>query len=38
MTDDTENATPAPLTFRDLDLPAGVLRALDEVGYESPSN
>ncbi|MCQ4165349.1 DEAD/DEAH box helicase [Tahibacter harae] len=37
MTDDTENATPAPLTFRDLDLPAGVLRALDDVGYESPS-
>jgi len=37
MTDNPENATPAPLTFRELDLPATVLRALDDVGYESPS-
>lgn len=37
MTDDPENIPPAPLTFRELDLPAAVLRALDEVGYESPS-
>ncbi|HVH35054.1 MAG TPA: hypothetical protein VM847_13190, partial [Tahibacter sp.] len=37
MTDAPDNATPAPLTFRELDLPAGVLRALDDVGYESPS-
>ncbi|GMV30270.1 MAG: hypothetical protein AMXMBFR59_23950 [Rhodanobacteraceae bacterium] len=37
MTEPTESAQPAPPTFRELDLPAPVLKALDEVGYESPS-
>ncbi|UXI66871.1 DEAD/DEAH box helicase [Tahibacter amnicola] len=37
MTNDNESPTPAPQTFRDLALPETVLRALDDVGYESPS-
>jgi ATP-dependent RNA helicase DeaD len=37
MTEPTESALPGPSTFRELDLPAPVLKALDEVGYESPS-
>lgn len=37
MTEPTESAQPGPSTFRELGLPAPVLKALDEVGYESPS-
>ncbi|MBL8299829.1 MAG: DEAD/DEAH box helicase [Rhodanobacteraceae bacterium] len=37
MTESTESAQPGPSTFRELDLPATVLKALDEVGYEAPS-
>ena len=37
MTEPTDSAPPTPITFRELDLPAPVLQALDEVGYESPS-
>jgi ATP-dependent RNA helicase DeaD len=37
MTEPTESTQPGPSTFRELDLPAPVLKALDEVGYESPS-
>jgi len=31
------NTTPTVASFRDLNLPAGLLQALDDVGYESPS-
>lgn len=34
---DAPDTSPATLTFRELDLPAAVLKALDDVGYESPS-
>ena len=37
MTEPTESALPAPSTFRELDLPAPLLQALEAVGYESPS-
>jgi ATP-dependent RNA helicase DeaD len=37
MTEPTDSALPTPTTFRELNLPAPVLQALDEVGYESPS-
>ncbi|MBN8741543.1 MAG: ATP-dependent RNA helicase [Lysobacterales bacterium 69-70] len=37
MTEPTDSALPTPTTFRELNLPAPVLKALDEVGYESPS-
>ncbi len=37
MTEPTDSAPPTPTTFRELDLPAPVLQALDEVGYEAPS-
>ncbi|WP_295362628.1 DEAD/DEAH box helicase [Arenimonas sp.] len=37
MTDPTNVAPNAPLLFRDLDLGEGLLKALADVGYESPS-
>ena len=37
MTDSTNVAPNAPLLFRDLDLGEGLLKALADVGYESPS-
>ncbi|TDR38752.1 ATP-dependent RNA helicase CsdA [Tahibacter aquaticus] len=36
MTEPSDTSPPS-LTFRELNLPAAVLKALDEVGYESPS-
>ena len=37
MTEDSETPTPAQPTFRDMALPEALVRALDDVGYESPS-
>lgn len=37
MNDETENPAPAQPTFREMALPEALIRALDDVGYESPS-
>ena len=33
----TDQESPVSVTFQDLDLPEPILRALNDIGYETPS-